>query len=37
MGNVLEDITSLDGTCAQCGLVLPERGPSMCPQCGGPY
>jgi len=34
----VEDITTPDdeGTCSQCGHVLPEHGPPLCPRCGGP-
>ena len=35
---VVEEITTPDdeGTCAQCGLALPEHGPPVCPRCGTP-
>ena len=35
---IVEDITTPDeeGTCSQCGHVLPEHGPPLCPRCGGP-
>lgn len=35
---IVEDVTSPDEdrTCSQCGHVLPEHGPPLCPRCGGP-
>lgn len=32
----VEEITSPDGKCPHCGLVLPEDGQPMCPRCGTP-
>ncbi|WP_226040797.1 HEAT repeat domain-containing protein [Natrinema sp. DC36] len=34
---VVDEITAPDGDeCPYCGLSLPEPGPPICPQCGGP-
>jgi HEAT repeat protein len=36
---IVEELTSPDGggECPQCGLLLPENSPPMCPRCGAPY
>lgn len=34
---IVDEITAPDGDeCPYCGLSLPEPGPPICPQCGGP-
>ncbi len=35
--DAVDEITSPDSACPNCGLALPEAGPPMCPQCGAPY